>query len=389
VISFNNIDDRTKNKQSENSRLPVNESKHVLMVIPSYYPSVGGAEQQLFGLTDALVKIGQSTAVVTRKLKGCSSFEVLHYTDVYRLPWKPYPFIFLAFLAWYLFTNRKKYRLIHVHTLNSPFLLCAFWGGISGTPVVAKVTRTGRGSQIGIYQANSYRRWLFAAAAKYVTKFIAVTEDVKTILGEANVPSSKICRIPNGVTIPSREKRQVGQVVRICFVGRLIARKKTDWLIRSVAELREEGRLPQCKINIIGDGPERLYLERLAAETRLSGVVSFFGRLDPGKVKDILYQQDCFVLPSESEGMSNALLEAMALGLVVIAANIPANREVIEAGKNGLLFTEMAELKAHIEVVCSNPMLVHQLAANGRSTIKQRFSMEKVAVKYADLYRRM
>lgn len=356
------------------------------MVIPSYYPIVGGAEQQLFILTEALAKNGQLATVVTRKQDSWPRHEMLHHTQVYRLPSKPYPVWFLLHLLWFLINRKTKYQLIHVHTLNSPFLLCAYWGRIFGIPVLAKVTGTGRGSQIASHQASPVRRWLFSAAASCVAGFIATTKEVEAILQDVNVPNLKIYGIPNGVTIPPHVHKPTGEIVRICYVGRLIPSKRMDWLIRCVAELREEGRLPHCEVNIIGDGEARPRLEKLVEETGLSDVVTFWGMLGRDMVQDLLNQQDCFVLPSEREGLSNALLEAMALGLVAIAADIPANRAVIEPGENGFLFTGMAELKACIAMVFSDPTSARALARNGRAMIERKFSMEQIVPRYIDLY---
>ena len=97
---------------------------------------------------------------------------------------------------------------------------------------------------------------------------------------------------------------------------------------------------------------------------------------------------DFFILPSRSEGMSNALLEAMACGLPCVASNIAGNQELIVSGVNGLLFrTEDADdLAARLREVLSNDDLAMNLGAAARETVTQKYSLDAVTDNYIALY---
>src|SRR5690606_3578792 len=108
--------------------------------------------------------------------------------------------------------------------------------------------------------------------------------------------------------------------VRLIAMGRLSPEKGFDLLIRAVALLRRQH--PGCSLTILGDGPEREPLEGLAEELGVAEAVSFGGQVrDPAAH---LVRGDIFVLPSRFEGFPNALLEAMACGLAVVAADCPS-----------------------------------------------------------------
>lgn len=98
---------------------------------------------------------------------------------------------------------------------------------------------------------------------------------------------------------------------------------------------------------------------------------------------------DIFVLPSDSEGMSNSLLEAMAHGLTVIATDIDANRELIVSSQNGLLFGGEDQLQSQLDEVASNAQLRERLGKAARQTIVEGYSFGAIAYRYAACYRGM
>jgi glycosyltransferase involved in cell wall biosynthesis len=143
-----------------------------------------------------------------------------------------------------------------------------------------------------------------------------------------------------------------------------------------------------------GEGPERQRLEERARALGLSDRVRFLGRRDD--MADLMAASDVFVLTSLAEGMSNALLEAMATGLVVCAADIPANREVVSGGKDGLLFEPDAERLAAMlsEAIAratedSGDVFPSPMGREARKTVEDRFSLDGVTRRYLSLYERL
>ena len=116
-------------------------------------------------------------------------------------------------------------------------------------------------------------------------------------------------------------------------VGRLEARKGTRTLIEALARL--DGAIGDAHLVVAGDGPLREELAGLAARLGVADRVRLLGNRDD--VRDVLAALDVFALPSLTEGMSNALLEAMAMALPLVATAVGGNPEVVTDAEHGLL----------------------------------------------------
>lgn len=128
---------------------------------------------------------------------------------------------------------------------------------------------------------------------------------------------------------------QVGSTVRILSVGRLVAVKAFEDLIRACAVLRERGLEFRCVI--VGDGPLRAELEALRCELDLEAQVAFAGTIPHERLPECYARSDLFVLASVSEGIPVVLMEAMACGLPVVATRIVGIPELVEEGVTGYL----------------------------------------------------
>lgn len=362
-----------------------NSGISALMVIPSFAPIVGGAEKQLAGLAKSLTSINCEATVLTRLLPGTVKREDIFGVPVVRLTTTRYRVFFLLNLFYYIFMNRRKYDVIHVHTLNSPAIVSAFIGKLINVPVIVKVTRSGKGSQISRYYKTIIGRLLFSILNVFVTRFIAITQDVKKELLALGVKEKNIKQIPNGVTIqktkPINIENQSGFVY--VYVGRLIKRKRVDWLINAFSKLHLTG---NDRLVIVGSGAEMDSLKILTSNLKLDEHVDFMGELRHEKVINILTASSVFVLPSDSEGMSNALLEGMACNNTVVAANIPSNCELIEDEVNGLLFSSQDELTECLIKAKKLGDLSNNIAENALRDIKEKYSFQAIAEHYKELY---
>lgn len=156
-------------------------------------------------------------------------------------------------------------------------------------------------------------------------------------------------------------------------VGRLEVRKGTDVLLEAAAQLRKKG-LPEVRVVVVGDGPLRDELPALAARLGLADQVFMLG--DRSDVHEVLGALDLFVLPSRTEGMSNALLEAMATALPVVATAVGGNPEVVAAETIGVLVppdnsTAMAEAIARL---LASPDAAARLGIAARAHVEDRYS---------------
>ena len=153
-------------------------------------------------------------------------------------------------------------------------------------------------------------------------------------------------------------------------VARLVPQKGIDVLIRALAQT--SGAAQDWTLTLVGDGPEREALERQVLQAGLEEKVHFLGfRSDP---QTSLLQAGVFVLPSRYEGMPNALLEAMAVGLAVVVTDAsPGPLEVVEAGVTGLVVPsdEPASLADALDRLAAQPQLRERLGAAARETLRQ------------------
>ncbi len=151
-------------------------------------------------------------------------------------------------------------------------------------------------------------------------------------------PRLKIKTICNGVDTDKfhPRKKAIEFPLKIICPARLIKRKGQDILIKAIAELKKKNII--YHINFVGDGDEKSNYKKLAKQLKVSEQIIFSRYVERERMKDQYQNADLFVLPSYNEGMSNALLEAMACGLSVIVTDVGGTEELVEDGSNGFIF---------------------------------------------------
>jgi glycosyltransferase involved in cell wall biosynthesis len=168
-------------------------------------------------------------------------------------------------------------------------------------------------------------------------------------------------------------------------VGRLEPRKGTSTLLAALAVLRAGGRHDAALV-VVGDGPLRA---ELAADAERLGVASHVQLLgDRSDVRDVLEALDVFVLPSRTEGMSNALLEGMAMALPVVATAVGGTPEVIADGKSGLLVPadDPKAMAAAIARLLDDAAFATRLGAAARATVEERYGARNMVRRLEAVY---
>jgi len=193
--------------------------------------------------------------------------------------------------------------------------------------------------------------------------------------------------IPPGIEIPKIFKKEVEKIkkelgindkINITFVGRLIGVKGVEILISALKDLKKD-----FKVIIVGDGPDRKKLENLVKEYNLENRVIFTGWRND--VPAILAASDIFVLPSYSEGLPIALLEAMAAGKACVVTDIGLpveNRKdalVVKAG-------DAEELRKALEELIENEELRKKLGEEAKKKAMREFSWDRAAEIYLKLF---
>jgi glycosyltransferase involved in cell wall biosynthesis len=191
--------------------------------------------------------------------------------------------------------------------------------------------------------------------------------------------NSKVKVIHNGV-VPADfadiSKKTTSRKLVIGNAGRLVDQKKQFFLVDLAKKLKTQTTI-EFEIQIAGEGPLLSELKAHSERLQVKDRIRF-----KGFVADMaaFYQEiDLFVLTSEHEGTSNALIEAMAAGLPAIAFDISSMPEVIENGRNGYLvpYGDVDSLAASIQKLYASPALVQEMGQHSQQIVEERFNMEK------------
>jgi glycosyltransferase involved in cell wall biosynthesis len=173
-------------------------------------------------------------------------------------------------------------------------------------------------------------------------------------------------------------------VTTVVTVANLRSEKAHEVLLHAAAHLLPRHR--DLRYLIVGDGPRRAELKRLATSLGLDSRVTFMGHRED--VPALLARADLFVLPSRSEAFPNGAMEAMAAGLPVIASRVGGLLDLIEDGRTGILVPpgDVAALAAAIEPLVLNPARAFALGSAAREEIARRYSFERMVGAFERLY---
>lgn len=213
-------------------------------------------------------------------------------------------------------------------------------------------------------------------------------------LAHKTIPQLDIPIIPNGVDIdafsPSVRSRSCTLPVNIVCVGRLIERKGQHHLVRAFAALCARGNNPPVTLTLVGTGDAEAALQRLVTDLGLADKVCFTGFVSREDMPAIYRQADIFVLPSQNEGMSIALLEAMASGLPVVVSDTGGTAELVSDGENGYV-VPWADVPALTDVLARlvRDVELRQRMGDLNRQIAGRFSWSAMARAYLDLCARI
>lgn len=367
----------------------------ILHVTPRYRPLPrGGAERQLERLAPKLAAKGLRVAVLTWDAgqRSLPSFEILDGVSIYRLRerWLPFggkrrlPGLWMGItLLGFLLKRYRKVRFVHVHAFTELAAFAKLWCGFLGICCAAKAT----GLESIHCGVRARRGWVGRMLWRVMTGSgwtIAMSRAIADALHSSGVPDNRILLLRNGVEapheVPSRGNRSA-EALLIVASSSLIRVKRLDLLIAAVAILGRE--FPNLRWVVAGDGPERLRLEDLC-RARAVGNIHWSGMVED--VHGLLSHADIFVHPSECEGMSNSVLEAMAYGLPVVVRRADFHRELVTEGETGLMFdgTEH-DLAGRIRELVLDEGTRIRLGQNAHAFIARRYSFEVACREYVAL----
>jgi glycosyltransferase involved in cell wall biosynthesis len=284
--------------------------------------------------------------------------------------------------------RREGASLIHAHEFTGNTYGCLV-AKLAGVPLIGTV----HGKS---YYSEQYKRRLAYRAVSRVATMVAVSEDLKRFLtANVGVPAERIKVIYNGQELlpqigleeKARLQGEFGleeneSVVGV--VGSLYPVKGHEYLLAAVPQVLKTH--PRTKFVIVGRGDLDASLKDTVKRGGLEKRVRFLGFRED--VAALLSLMDIFVLPSLSEGLSIALLEAMAAGKPVIATNVGGNPELVVDGETGYSIPprDADTLAAKIRLLLTDQCRAKELGENGRKRVQQKFSLQAMADNYQRLY---
>lgn len=370
-------------------------ARRVLMITPGYPPRVGGAEIQCARLSEALAARGVEVRVVTRGHGDAPRAEVRGGVAVRRSwPGRAGAGVgarlaraigFLAHVAREVRAVRGEPGwVIHHHGLGMGLVAARLATGRQAPPIVAKVLCGGIGGECARLRSR-LEFWPVRWVIRHVDRFVALVPSIAGELTDLGVAASRIVVVPNGVVLPGETGRGgsgADGAPTVLFGGRLDAQKDLHTLVEAWRDVAAS--FPDARLVLAGDGPERASLTAhrdalgLAQRVELPGFVAdYAARLGACAV---------FVLPSRFEGMSNALLEAMAAARACVASDLPENRHTL--GEAGRLFApgDTRALAAALGELLASGAERTRLGAAARGRAERHFALGAVAERYLSLY---
>jgi len=213
------------------------------------------------------------------------------------------------------------------------------------------------------------QRWAVRRAARVIVPSHWLAEWVVRL----GIPSRIVRIIPNAMpplppVTPNRARVQTSHLIAV--VGRLVPVKQVDVTIRALTDL------PDASLLVIGDGPQRPALQELAQALGVGDRVIFTGARPREETLALMAGCDALVQNSAHEGFPYAILEAMSLGVPVVASAVGGVREIVDA-ENGLLTNgTAAALAGNLQRLLGSPDLRRRLAGKAREDVARRFAME-------------
>jgi glycosyltransferase involved in cell wall biosynthesis len=279
-----------------------------------------------------------------------------------------------------VYISQKNIQL--VHSFDAPLNLFAVpVAKLAATPAVLSSQRGDRDL------TGAWTKWCLRITDRWTDAVVVNCDAMRRHLVEdEGVPASKIRLCYNAVDIEQYKRklttsRWPGKWV-IGVVCALRQEKRLDILIRAFANLSRK----DAMLVIVGSGPEQDRLKSLVAELGIGESCHF----EPATsdVAGWLNQMHVFVLPSRTEALSNALMEAMACGCCPIASRVGGNPELIDDGKNGLLFDvdNVTQLTGGIEALLDDPARRERMALAASAKMGARFTYPQAAAMMQQIY---
>ncbi len=274
--------------------------------------------------------------------------------------------------------REQQIDVVHTHD-DSPLIYgmpAAWWAGVR--------TRVHTLHHGRLDSVSARQRWLIRLAARFTPNFVCVSNDSARWIVEQGVAQSRVQTLWNGIDVARFAFQGPAKDGIIITVARLSPEKDVANLLRAVPAVLATH--PQARFEIAGDGPCRAELSDLAVQLGVTSHVTFLGEVQD--IPALLSRARLFVLPSQTEGISLTLLEAMARGLPIVTTRVGGNPEVVEHGTTGLLVPsrDPTSLASGISSILADAQSGQRMGEAGRQRVENNFDIRKMMARYEALY---
>ena len=369
----------------------------ILTLCYEYPPLGGGAGRVAKSIAEGLAARGHEMRFQTGGMPHLPKFERIGGVDVYRTNsfrkreeacsvFEMGLFVLTSFLPTLRHLKSWKPDVIHAHLAVPTGALAFAVSRLMGVPYVITAHLGDVPGAVPEQTDHLFRRlgpfirpiWKHAAEVSAVSEFVrhlaerAYDREITTIFNAVD--------LHNCPTGPIR----VGQPMHLISVGRFNPQKNFIFLIETLATLADL----DWRLTIVGDGAEMEAVRSAVARHRLGARVSLPGWRDAAEVEALLAEADIFLMPSTSEGLSVASIEALKHGLALIGSDIGGLQDVIEEGVNGLRFPvgDAGRFSSCLRTLLGDPATVLNMKGASRVKVRQ-FDREKIAAQYEQLLR--
>ena len=372
-----------------------------IIAFSGIYPiSIGGPASVGYFVAKWLGELGDDVTVFTRletrkqadSIGQVKEFKCLKNVDIIpiAMDYKLKTLLNLPYLTYKIYKTTKTFTHEHfdiVYFNSVPIDVTVLF------PIMSKLKREKQVLAIhgGIFVLNKHilGRLLIKIEKNLFDAVTVFSNFSRNLAMKAGFKENKIVMIPNGVELELINKSKPLNLPgdpRILYVGRLSKFKNVHVLLRAFAEVVKQ--FPRACLYIVGDGPTRGFLQRMAAKLGIRDNVVFKGFIPTTSVYRYYKSVDVLVLPSYVENFSITLLESMASKVPVIASDALGNLEIICNGRNGVIFPRGKHkiLSEKMQLVLSDFNFAQKLATNAYEDAEKKYSWKVVVSLYHDMF---
>lgn len=369
--------------KTEDAALP-----HVLLVVDQFSKNLGGGERIVLKLAALLPQYGYRASILTFLADPASPALDSPPCPIYVLPLQR-TYDRTAFEG--AFTLRSFLKQQEIQLVQTFFESSDIWAGfVTKSMSNAKLIWSRR--DMGILRTRKHEI-AYRLMAHLPDAVFAVSELVRQhCIEEDHIDADRVETIYNGLDLANwrASSQSSGDKLLVTTIGNIRRVKGHDVFIKAAAAIAPH--FPNVDFSIAGGVLEPAYFEELQTLIRdlnLAGRFHFMGAITD--LQQHLSEADIFVLPSRSEGFSNAIVEAMATSLPVIATNVGGNAEAVQNGVTGIVIPpeDPDALAAAITQLLDDPATAKAMGVAGKQRVAEKFTTEAMMKQTTTAYRKL